>query len=198
MSTRSVIVVTGKTIRGQDRTTRLYKHSDGYPTGNLPIIATAIEWAKDQRAKGEKYLRMDRVVDFIAGKTDFGGTGARLEESYSEAFHPSHLGSQGDLEWVYVVDCDDEAVYVFGGGYTGELPQKAYYKGTVEPRTYIKQLKSEYQYRELQAIEEAIAAIEATGFKVNPSRLRGTGNGSPVKSERKSTTKITTLRAEAA
>lgn len=36
MSTRSIIVITGKTYSGQSETIRLYKHSDGYPTGNPP------------------------------------------------------------------------------------------------------------------------------------------------------------------
>lgn len=45
MSTRSIILVTGKDSYRGEKTVRLYKHSDGYPTGNLPIIADALKQA---------------------------------------------------------------------------------------------------------------------------------------------------------
>lgn len=179
MSTRGIIVVTGKTLRNQDRTVRLYKHCDSYPRENLSLISQAIAYARNQQGKNEAHLRVDRIVDFLDGKTDFGGTGARCEATFHEPFHPMQLGLQCDLEWLYLIDLEREAVFVYGGGYTGKVPSAAYYKGTISPLVYVRQLKGEYQADERTAIEAAIAAVGATGFTVNPSKHRtsgGTGN----------------------
>ena len=43
MSTRSIIIVTGLDHYGRKSTFRLYKHSDGYPTGTLDVIRDALK-----------------------------------------------------------------------------------------------------------------------------------------------------------
>lgn len=48
MSTRSIIVITGEAKYNQSSTVRIYKHSDGYPTGVLPIIGKTIKAAQAQ------------------------------------------------------------------------------------------------------------------------------------------------------
>lgn len=186
MSTRSIIVITGDGKRGTAQTTRLYKHSDGYPTGNLPIIAEALAKAKEQCKETNERFQIDnprgpsveQVTGLLIGSaTDTYGMGARLDDDgdgktavYNEKFKPKHLGNQGDLEWVYVVNLDNNTVKVFGGGYTGDGPQSAYKKGVVDPREYATQLKEECQANELQEIETAIKAVEDAGFKLNPKR----------------------------
>lgn len=46
MSTRSIILVKGKG-RYCENVIRLYKHSDGYPTANLPIIYNTLKICLD-------------------------------------------------------------------------------------------------------------------------------------------------------
>ncbi len=184
MSTRSIIVVTGRDLYDQDQTVRLYKHSDGYPTGVLPLISEALSKAREQcdadfeRFKHKRRLpNVDQVVGILIGAaTDVYGMGIRIdacdEDSaiYAEKFESKHLGCQGDLEWIYLVNLNDSTVKVYGGGYTGELPQKTYKIGTVDPLKYVDGLYPEYQASERCEIQEAISGIEALGFKVNPKR----------------------------
>lgn len=188
MSTRSIIVVTGRGNYSGDRTIRLYKHSDGYPTGNLPLIAEALTKAKEQCDAENKRFEsskpktpiVDQVVGLLIGaSSDVYGMGARIDDEdegklaiYSEKLKPKHLGNQWDLEWIYIVDLNSNAVKIYGGGYTGQSPQHAYRKGMVDPMGYADQLKSEYQDRERQEIQSAINAIKASGFKVNSKRKR--------------------------
>lgn len=188
MSTRSIIIVTGKDLYENDRTVRLYKHSDGYPTGNLPLIYEALSKAKSQcdvdfeRFKTKRRIpNVDQVVGILIGAaTDVYGMGMRIDAcdedaaTYSEKFKPKHLGCQGDLEWIYVVNLTDFTVKVYGGGYSGELPQYTYKNGVVDPLQYADQLYPEYQDSERKEIQDGINSIESLGFKVNPKRQRTT------------------------
>lgn len=60
MSTRSLIVVTGSGRYNSVETFVLYKHSDGYPTGNLPII----EEAFDNTYETQKLIRLIEALEF--------------------------------------------------------------------------------------------------------------------------------------
>ncbi len=177
MSTRSIIVVTGKG-RYNEETTRLYKHSDGYPTGNLPIIRDALKrsidqvddenarWGDDSDMKSN--LSVEQVVGHIIGEsTSVYGQGAQLEETFREKFKQKHLGNQGDLEWIYLVDVTKKTVKVYGGGYSGEGPQHAFKKGVVDPLTYVECLREECQKQEAFEIEVAMRKIKQLGFKLN-------------------------------
>ena len=176
MSTRSIIILTSKT-----KTVRVYKHCDGYPTGNLPVIAEAIQKTlgskKGAVKKLEKKLGMQFDVDNLAqailkvAELDK----SNLEEQFSSSLKPKHLGDQSDLEWIYVVDVDAKTVNVYGGGYTGNLPQVAFRKGVVDPMSYIKALYPEYQKREGDFIQEAINEIIKVGFKLNDSNKKSKG-----------------------
>lgn len=173
MSTRSIIVVTSKS-----KTVRVYKHSDGYPTGNLPVIAEAIQSLgaslKGAVKKVSKKLGIEVTPDSLAqailkvAELD----PSNLEESFDAPLTPKMLGGQQDLEWIYVVDVDAKTVNVYGGGYTGNGPQGAFKSGVVDPMSYTKQLYPEYQGREGKAIQEAISEIEKTGFKLNEKTKR--------------------------
>lgn len=180
MSTRSIIMVTGITLYNQPRTIRLYKHSDGYPTGNLPLIFEALNKGQKQvgkfneRFKDSKNLVVDQITGLIIGEaSDVYGMGAKIDSEdgdqavYPEKIKPEHLGNQGDLEWIYVVDLDVRTLNIYGGRYTGELPQVAYGKGVVDPLTYCDHLKPDYVQPEIDATKEVVSEIEKLGFKVN-------------------------------
>lgn len=190
MSTHGIILVTGKTHYGHDKTIRIYKHCDSYPSGNLLLIAEALAKAKQQcdehneSFKSSKPLlpTVDQVVGLIIGAaTGVFGMGARIDTEgdqdekaaiYNEKFKQKHLGNQWDLEWLYIVNLDDNSVKVYGGGYSGESPQHLYKKGTVDPLSYAEQLKKEYQQQERIEIQNEVTSIETAGFKMNPKRKR--------------------------
>ena len=188
MSTRSIIVVTGK-----KKTIRIYKHCDGYPTSNLPIIADAVAQPDAYATKGavskiEKKLgiKVDTVKSLafaICKEAEFKPENA-IEDEFEGALKPEHLGGQQDLEWIYVVDVDAKTVNVYGGGYTGCAPQTAYKQGVVDPLSYANKMREEYQERERKDIQKAMDAVEATGFKLNPK-----GGKAPRKNKRAELTK---------
>ena len=172
MGTRSTILVTGHG-NYSPMTIRLYKHWDGYPTGNLSIIERALESAISLKSRDaarfgndEKPLTVELVVGKIIGEaTDVTGMGAKIEETFQDSLKPEHFGNQGDLEWVYVIDCDAKTVKMYGGDYQGKGKTK-------DPLSYIECLKDEYKTREKHETEKLIRLVEAWGFKVNPKAAR--------------------------
>lgn len=173
MSTRSIIVLTGK-----NKTIRVYKHCDGYPTGNLPVIADAIK-ALGGNMKGavktvSKKLGIELTPDSLAEKILEVAELERdnLEETFDGPLKPKMLGNQGDLEWIYVVDVDAKTLNVYGGGWTGELPQVAFKQGTVDPLSYVKKLIPECQDREREETQVIMKQVEKLGFKLNPKKTK--------------------------
>lgn len=171
MSTRSIIVITNK-----EKTIRVYRHYDGYPTSALEVILKSIKLissAGDTNLKKlEEKLGLDLNPDNLAQSVLKVAELRKdcLEGEYNEAFKPEHLGNQGDLEWIYVVNTDTHTVNVYGGGYTGNIPQHAYAKGTVDPLSYAKRLYPEYQEQETLAMKVAMREIEELGFKINTGK----------------------------
>lgn len=176
MSTRSIIVITGPAQYSGHETVRLYKHSDGYPSGNLPIIVEALVNGKrlQKEYKEEtRPLKVETMTGLLIGAaTSIYGMGAKPEETYMEEFKPEHLGDQSDLEWIYLLNLQNRTVEIYGGGFSGELPQRAYEKGVVDPLQYAYQLQSAYRASEIKMIESAIKQIESLGFKVNPDETK--------------------------
>lgn len=175
MSTRSIIVITGSAMYSGSETVRLYKHSDGYPSGNLPIIAEALANGKRllEQYKETRPLNVEAMLGLMIGAaTSIYGMGAKPEETYREEFKPEHLGDQGDLEWIYLIDLEERTVQVYGGGFSGDLPQRAYEKGVVDPLYTDPDLQNEYRVAERKEIERAIEQIEAQGFRVNPDEAK--------------------------
>jgi hypothetical protein len=179
MSTRSIIVITGKDDYNRSQTTRIYKHSDGYPTGNLAIINNAIERGlrlvseNNSRFKDNREMNTNCLAGLVLGEaTTVYGMGAYIEERFEEELKPAHLGNQWDLEWIYVIDVSAKTVNIYGGGYTGKAPQHALRKGAVDPMTYIKRLCEDYQASEKKELKKLITSIEAWGFKINPAATK--------------------------
>jgi hypothetical protein len=156
MSTRSIIV-----ISTPERTLRLYKHCDGYPTDTLPLVALALAAPVPGTALG------------MARRITADDSGARLEwdsakPDAGENCDGSPWGMQADLEWIYQIDTAARAVRVYGGGYTGDVAGVMVARGVVEPGDYADGLYDEYQHDERTATAAAVAGIVALGWTVNP------------------------------
>ena len=155
MGTRSIVLVK-KSDNGKTTVHRLYKHWDGYPSDNLAMIADAI---KNSNCNLDAFIKSCQAY---YEREDM------VEETFNnETFDPEMLGNQGDLEWIYTVDLDAKQVKVFGGGYTGKVPQYAYKQGTVNPLNYADGLIKEYQEHERQRIQDAMTQIKTLNFKLN-------------------------------
>lgn len=185
MSTRSIIVVTGKTIYDQPETIRIYKHSDGYPTANLPLIQKALKSSLDQVYAAQKRFKSSanrisvaQVVGHLIGAaTTVYGMGANIDQDdnsqaiYDDSFRVHMLGCQCDLEWIYLINLNTKTVDVYGGGYSGDEPQKTHRKGRVDPLTYVNQLVEDVRKDEKQTISKSIADLKEIGFVVNKEKL---------------------------
>lgn len=149
MSTRSIIVVTDK-----NKTKRIYKHSDGYPTHNLEIIAKALEDTKT----------LDEIVTNLTTENKI-----NVEEEFDFPLNNNPekcLGDQGDLEWMYVIDVENKIVNVYGKSWdTDNLT--AFKKGPTNPLEYVKELSEEYQKEEADTIKRYVQAIKKIGYLIN-------------------------------
>jgi hypothetical protein len=176
MGTRSIIVITGPGVHRSHTTVRMYKHWDGYPTGVLEVLSEAIEQAdKVLSNHKDEPFRTDLLVGKIIGAdTGAYGQGARVDQDYtetsekpaiySEALEPGHLGNQGDLEWIYVVDLFEKNINVYAAG---DEPSKTKLSKVTDPYSYTKQLVESAQQEEADAIASAIANLGKYGFLVN-------------------------------
>lgn len=177
MGTRSIIIITSDSY-----TARLYKHSDGYPTGVLPLLVATIKQANSIIAEHNARLKckytmrtLETTPHLLVGKiigeaSTAYGMGCYLEEVFPDDLDPKHLGNQCDLEWIYVINLMDNTLRIYGGGFTGELPQSSLEEGTVDPCVYSNSLKNEYQKEERERTLKLVAEIESLGFKINPKR----------------------------
>lgn len=167
MGTRSLIIVTGHGRHGTTVGFRLYKHWDGYPTGNLPVIEKALELSQRFMRQNDGKLSAETLVGMLIGAaTDEHGMGAKLEWSGSRdaAFEIDH----GDLEWIYCVDTADMTLEIFGGDIGNR---------TKDPMDYVKQLRTECQDSERHATDESVRMIESWGVSVNQDRKKTKGKG---------------------
>jgi len=181
MSTRSIILVKGKGRYDENIIIRLYKHSDGYPTENLPLIFNTLKTCLNIVIRKKcfypflyKHFNPEFFAYKLMGKSvTIYGKGAHIDKfendpgEYDSEFKLEHLGNQFDLEWIYIVDLEQKSVNVYGGGYSGKEPQIAFKRGFVDPESYSKQLYEEYQSSEIKKIKQYVKDIELLGFKVN-------------------------------
>lgn len=197
MSTRGIIVFVGKGCYGVPRGYRLYQHSDSYPTYALPIIRDVIRKAEKLVVEGREMMASDKYEVtpamlaglYVGENTSIFGMGARIEESkvLKSPITPVEivglLGDQGDLEWIYVVDTDAKAVNVYGGGYTGDLPEKCLEAGLVDPLSYAEQLSEGFQESEAKAIKSVKRSLARLGWPVNPVAPK-TGRRAAIEAEK--------------
>jgi hypothetical protein len=190
-------MIIGASAYGRPSVIRLYKHSDGYPTGVLDGIADAIAKGKamvdDSNKRFESHvgtkfetkLCSSTLAGLLIGEfTNEYGMGANIDSNndnedeplaeYHETFSPFHLGKQSDLEWIYVIDLNNKTVNVYGGGYTEDSPQSAYTKGVVSPFIEVESYYEDAKAPHIEAISHAIKAIEATGFTFNKEAKNAT------------------------
>lgn len=179
MSTRSIIIITGNGKYNGPETTRLYKHSDGYPTDVLNLIQRAMAKSQGQcvddaarfKEREIKPVNVDQLVGNIIGEsTSIYGQGARVEAEFPEEFTAKHLGNQGDLEWIYIIQLETKTLGIFGGGYTGKTPQTALKNGPVNPEKYALNLYPEYQAGTIEETRKLVQSIQGLGFSVNANQ----------------------------
>lgn len=198
MGTRSIIVVTGRhPYGGEDtyQTVRLYKHWDGYPTGNLDVILLGIRRAKQVLASFQRHSPEKTVTDIpascmadciIAESVGWKGATAEIDNqdvvvdgvlereidaSFTKSLDKSHFGRQGDLEWVYIVDILKQAIVVFANGSYDE-PMAHLKHGPTDPLSYADELIPEAQYDERTQIAMLVDLINEEDWLVNPAEYR--------------------------
>jgi len=183
--------------------TRLYQHSDGYPTNVLPTILNALKVVRKKAATHweSSFTRPDRQGDkefdfftvplnsellagcYIGEETSGYGMGAEFEKTtyletdiqagWDAETAKNVFGDHGDIEWLYVVNAIDRSISVFGGGYSGDMPADTVGKGTVDPLSYVEDLTEDYQVAEAAVITKAARSLSRIGFPVNPKRQSG-------------------------
>lgn len=187
MGTRSIIMVVGDPARHSDKPEykagiRLYRHCDGYPEGNLPAIAGAIkrmealveqsgEWhTKQVRRYGVESMAYAIVAEGLGNaKPEI-----LIEEVCKGAPNLKDLGNQGDLEWVYVVDCIERLVNVYSNKQpTSDLPDGKYCGVPVEHlgaglflswEKHINGYREESRDEVRKAVENARQFVISTGW----------------------------------
>lgn len=185
MGTRSIIIVTGRGSYGPE-TIRLYKHWDGYPTDNLPLMLGALTKAKAQcEASNKRFNSEDNIkkpiVSQVAGliigeSSNEYGMGCYVDAfegddgQYQESFKAKHLGNQGDLEWLYILNLDDKSLNIYGAYYGSG--KEMMIKGVVNPESYANQLHKEYQEREIKETRALVSEFEAIGFSINKAKQK--------------------------
>ena len=171
MSTRSIIIVTGMTSEEPrvETTVRFYKHCDGYPSGTLPIIRLAIEVSKilTGQAKCQNIVQFFKTIAKLPLDQDFDKS-CRKKAYYEAApFLLSHLGNQVDLEWIYILNTNDNSLKIYGGGFKNISPQEFIQRGLANPEVYVNSLYPKYREVELEIIKQSVLDIEKTDFSVN-------------------------------
>lgn len=156
MGTRSAIFIKSQ---GNNKTVskwhRFYKHWDGYPTGNLPLIDTIATLHNKIKSNSIKSL-VELSCQLNQCKAEFEGTKLDLKSIMSHSDH-------GDLEWVYILDLDSKEVKVFKTHGTAE---EVYQGETTNPLDYVKQLLPDYRANEERIITEQLNNLVAKGYKV--------------------------------
>lgn len=182
MSTRSVILITGHESlwNTNPSTRRLYKHSDGYPSGNLPLIASALRLALKQcevenrrnnnlfpKDPKDRYSpSVEQVTGHLIGEsTSVFGMGAWPEHKTSEALTVNDIGTQWDVEYIYVIDLEKRTVSVYSGNF--DSIQKGYLAGTINPMS-----EDEGRDKPNPALARAVKAIRALNFTIAPPGIK--------------------------
>lgn len=154
MSTPAVITFNGKGLHGVAERLSLYQHWDGYPTSVLPFLVTGIEAAENMVAESANALAFTYKVTpsilkgrYIGDTTSASGMAASPLSDAEEVY----------AEWRYTVDTEARTIEVSDNDGI-----------RVNPLSYVERLHEEYQAGERVSIGDALAALDALGFRVNP------------------------------
>lgn len=196
MSTRSTILITGLNKYNNPEGYNLYKHSDGYPSHTLEMLAGALKNACDlilkvanedrTHEKKTKFLNIKAVMSYkpterfervaklspalVAGKII--GEGADeygMGVQFEQAFRMDNGSTMTPLD----IPGDVEWVYVINT----ESMTCDVFNGAGEmkdPMEYVEQIREECKASEAKWIQEGIDAITALGFTINanPYKVR--------------------------
>ena len=122
MSTRSQVI-----IKDQDSEQWFYRHSDGYPEGNMPILRKFIQLVRDGKirnnvSQGSGWLTVLGMIEYQsmnpAWFPEFGQDSWKVKDSQvgqilatleptnwkQGSYEPEGPGRHGDIEFIYIVD----------------------------------------------------------------------------------------------
>lgn len=192
MGTRAVIQIVGCAEMPAEKkgeytsAVRLYRHSDGNPQSCLPAIAAAITMMDRlvdksllwEREKVRHIAVESMAYAIVANSMSNRGLTAVIEQIEMDSPSLQQLGDQSDLEWLYVVDCEQRLVNVYSSkqGYP-DGGKKLY---TATPTEHLEAgffSQAEAVFREeyipeaqeivLKEFAEGVQAVAATGWHYN-------------------------------
>jgi len=110
MSTRSQII-----IKDQYNEQWFYRHSDGYPEGNLPQLFKFMSWLKEGKIRNN--------VGQSSGWLILIGAEEYKEYQDNKPFTPKdwkvgayelcpHRSMHGDIEWLYIIDLEENTISI--------------------------------------------------------------------------------------
>lgn len=114
MSTRCQVIV-----KDQYSEVWFYRHSDGYPEGALPTLSKLVDWMASGRIRADAMQGSGWLV--IIGNHEYQGHGSAYPEPSTThpyggwkvgAYEPSQPKRQGDIEYLYTIDCEALTVSV--------------------------------------------------------------------------------------
>lgn len=160
MSTRSCIYVRGTDPDGEIRAVRLYRHCDGYPSSALHELSAAVRAAPGPGASA----LAGSITSLGYARED--GPSPRWLDAKGDV--SKILSYQSDLEWVYVLDADAKNALVYGkSGIYSATSAEQIARGRQEPMAEVSEILPDYVDATRGQIKAAVAAIAASGWKVN-------------------------------
>jgi hypothetical protein len=132
--------------------------------GHLPAATFALHLTFAGRGWHGSAYRVD--TDEETAGTGFHAEGRAAPVVYTGRLARRHLGDQGDLEWIYVVDLTTATLTVYGGDYGDPGGHLA--RGPVDPRSHAEMLLPEYWDADRTAISADVDALAARGWTVTP------------------------------
>lgn len=155
MGTRSSIFVK-RTTKGKTRFYRFYKHWDGYPTGNLPVLLGLIAGIKIGRLSVKRAMLLAATID--GSKVEFEGIKGSLDLITK---HNEH----GDLEWSYLVDLDSRKIEISAAS---DGTSRRLNDGLLtDPLEYVSQLRTDCRAEEKWRLEDYLKRLKSMGYSVN-------------------------------
>jgi hypothetical protein len=169
MSTRSCLYFFGKDFEGEDYSTRIYRHCDGYPSSNLSDLATAVEnGGRGASVSADRFAGV--FIDATAGSAKPDAAGG--QDEFNSILPREILSDQDDLEWVYLIDTENRSVNVYGKtfGYSGSSAAQIA-SGVSDPRKEAEEVLPQYVEETQRAVEGALRRLEDSGWSAQRARL---------------------------